>query len=239
MFFDSVNRPNQIWLGDFCFLTRRYAYSSMFERRVKPNIPIKERGFFHKTGLKKNATYYPKWSRYTFRGKFSQRVSEIKVYDRPIVLFCVMDLYSRYIVYAKLERCPKSFMNRPYAFPSAWFNLQESLTEIGIRNIDRTENLEHKGYPFAEKLFLDSEIYTRFHKKLEKYSQCFKINNQVKVLLSPLESFFFTIQFNFREELTNENLGQWIKYYNEFRSMKRTRYSYLRGKTPEEVYLSK
>lgn len=218
-----------VWICDFSFLTRRYAYSNITKRKYALNPePSKEwRGLWHKKGLKKNATFYPKWSRYAFRGLDEhEKLEQIPIYDKPIVLFCIMDLYSRYIVHAHLKQSPKDFVNQSFGFPSRWFGLDECFRE-SFRNVR------------PKLIYSDSDIYHSFNQKF-KHEDMFwhSANDSNRVYLSPLEAFFFNVQFNFREDLTQDNLNNWINFYNSKRKMKKTRYEYLRNKTPLEIYQS-
>jgi hypothetical protein len=210
--FDNA-KVNQIWLADFCFLTRRYAYSGVSNRYYNPNPSRTEwRGQWHKKGLKRFQTYFPKWSKYTFdssqfrKGTRIRATDKVKVYDRPVVMFAIMDAASRFIIHAHLKQAPDAL--RSFAFPS-FFNLDRCFKD----SFKFQERLGRFGHPI--RFFLDGYIYQNYSTKLKDEAfSLIPVRQQNHFLLSPLDGFFGRIQYEMRKDLTQSNLTKYIHYYN-------------------------
>ena len=186
--FEKLTAVNQLWLTDFCALTRRFAFSNFTKRRFDKNLEPQKHGDWHKKGMKPDATYYPKFSRYAFKGN-GKHIDRIKIYPNPILMFAVQDAYSRFIIHACLRECPSEFIG---TMPH-WFKLDNCFEE----SFHFQESLGGLGKPFE--FILDSMIYWNYHKKLEGKSF---ILRQAKpsnhYLLSPLDAFFGRIQYEMR-----------------------------------------
>lgn len=228
--FENITKVNQIWLADYCFLTRRYAYSGVSNRKYALNPSRNEwRGLWHKKGLKKNQTFYPKWSKYAFdtsqfrKGADKRITDTLKVYDRPVVLFAIQDVASRFIIHAHLKQAPIEAIS--YSFPS-YLNIVECFNEA----VESQKKLGRFGYPI--RLILDGYIYRMYSKQLkEKAFSLINVRADNHYLLSAIDGFFGRVQYEFREDLTSENLKRYIQYYNYDR-----KHSALKNKTPSSIF---
>ena len=229
--FENITKVNQIWLADYCFLTRRYAYSGVSNRYFEPNPSRSEwRGQWHKKGLKKYQTYFPKWSKYAFdssqfrKGTKSNLIDTVKVYDRPIVLFAVQDVASRFIIHAHLRQAPNA--EKSGSFPS-FFNFDRCFKDA----LDYQKKLGRFSHPI--RFFLDGWLYQRYMTKLrdETYS-IIPIRENNHFLLSPIDGFFGRVQYEFRKDLTQTNLRRYIHHYNYER-----KHSAIKNKTPSSIFL--
>ncbi len=227
--FEKLTQVNQAWLCDFSYLTRRFAYSGVSNRKYNPNPSTEEwRGQWHKTGSKKNPTFYPKWSRYNFREteKYGSH-RNIAIYDKPILLFAIQDAYSRFIIHAHLRQSSKEFVNMSHTFPR-WFELDDCFKEA----FEFQKPLKRLGKPFE--FLMDGMIHRWYSKKLEgNYFISKAVKEKNHFLLSPLDAFFGRIQNEMRTELTNRNLTNYVDYYNYERP-----HSALNGKTPADYFFS-
>ena len=84
----------------------------------------------------------------------------------------------------------------------------------------------------------DSIIYRHYSKKILEWNwnwdkENFAITSDSKFLSSTLEAFFGRLQYEFREDLTQKNLDNWVHYWNFEKEM-----SALKGKTPASIYYS-
>ena len=221
--FETLTKVNQVWLTDFCQLTRRFAFSNMSRRRYDKTIAPQKHGEWHEKGIKEDATYYPKFSRYAFKGK-GKPIDKIRIYPKPIYMFAIQDAYSRFIIHACLRECPNEFIG---TMPH-WFKLDECFQEA----FEYQEPLKRLGLPFE--FIMDSMIYHDYLKKLQ--GKAF-IHKQVRpsnhFLLSPLDAFFGRIQYEMKGDLTSRNLSKFIDFYNYERP-----HSALKNKTPSDYFFS-
>jgi len=221
--FEKITKVNQVWLTDFCALTRRFAYSGMSRRYFDKSLAPQKHGDWHKKGMKPNATYYPKWSRYAFK-RNENHTDNIKIYSQPIYMFAIQDAYSRFIIHACLRECPKGLV----ATMPHWFKLDDCFQE----SFSFQEPLKRLGKPFE--FIMDAMIYCDYVKKLQGNSFVFKkVRTSNHYLLSPLDAFFGRLQIEMRGDLTNRTLEKYIDYYNYERP-----HSSLNGKTPADYFFS-
>lgn len=231
----TAEEVNQVWEADFSFLTRRFAYTNRPRNRYEDVKPMKH-GSYHEKGLKKNPTFYPKWSRYAFRGLDKHRpVKSIPIYSRPILLFAIEDAYSRYIIHACLRRSPKDYVNKSFSFPR-WFKLEGCFEEaFSYRKRFRKmgDRLVDFGRPIS--FYLDANIYHEYRDDLEdKALFLVKAGPENHNLLGHLDGFFGRIQYEMRTNLTQRNLDAYVYYYNFVR-----KHSGIGGQTPASLFFKK
>jgi len=230
---EVITKPNSLWVADFCFLTRRFMYSNIASTYYHPEATPEKHGAWHQRGIKQDRPYVPKWARYAL--DFSQfnkwdrldkkPIMRIPIYDRPIVLFAIQDVASRYIIHACLRQAPKEMRNKPYQFPH-WFNLEPCFKEA-LQNLPHPSNYLH----FA----LDYVIHHNYSKKIlaSNWISTFPVKDESKFLASTLEAFFGRLQYEMRTSLTLKNLDAYIQFWNNQRTMQA-----LKGKTPSSVYFT-
>lgn len=231
----TVEEVNQVWEADFSFLTRRFAYTNRPRNRYEDVKPMKH-GSYHERGLKRNPTFYPKWSRYAFRGLDKHRpVKSIPIYSRPVLLFAIEDAYSRYIIHACLRRSPKDYVNKSFAFPG-WFKLGGCFEEAfdHRKRFRKTgDRLVDFGRPIS--FYLDSNVYLWYRDILEdKALFLVRVGPGNHNLLGRLDGFFGRIQYEMRTNLTQRNLDAYVFYYNFVR-----KHSGIGGQTPASLFFKK
>ena len=229
---EVITKPNSLWVADFCFLTRRMPKKFHDFRKYKVNHIPRPRGNI-KIDIGENVVFVPKWIRWNYdTSQFNKwdrheykPSNRIKIYDRPIVLFAVQDVASRFIIHAHLKESPKEFVNRSYGYPY-WFNLDECF-KTALTNLP---------FPCHNFFALDAVIHRVYSKKILSWNwnwekETIAINDSIKFLGSTLEGFFSRLQYEFREDLTQKNLDKWIHYWNYERDMPA-----LKHKSPSSIY---
>jgi hypothetical protein len=207
------------WVADYCNLTKRFG---SVVRNYAIYNPSQSR---HKTGrilgkkTRENSTFIPKFAAYLNRRSnllnFKEKNQKIDTYSRPIFIFAIQDTWSRMILSARLEIQPTdTFSSFPY-----WFYVENEFETV----------FRKYGKPFE--FVLDGHLKRRYEKLLEQ--NCFFVkSSQHPSQIGSIERFFQTVQYEFREKLTEKNFSKFVKWYNEKRPNRA-----LNGLTPREAWL--
>jgi hypothetical protein len=205
------------WVADYCNLTKRFG---SVVRNYAIYNPSQSR---HKTGrilgkkTRQNSTFIPKFAAYLNRRSnlLNFKEKQIDTYSRPIFIFAIQDTWSRMILSARLEIQPTdTFSNFPY-----WFDVREEFTQA----------FKEYGKPF--RLVLDGSLKKRYEPILKQNCFFLEPSNHPSQIGS-IERFFQTVQYEFREKLTEKNFSKFVKWYNERRPNRA-----LNGLTPKEAWL--
>jgi hypothetical protein len=205
------------WVADYCNLTKRFG---SVVRNYAVYNPGQSR---HKTGrvpgrkTRENSTFIPKFAAYLNRRSnlLDFKEKQIDTYSRPIFIFAIQDTWSKMILSARLEIQPTdTFSNFPY-----WFDVENEFETV----------FRKYGKPFE--FVLDGHLKRRYEKLLEQ--NCFFVkSSQHPGQIGSIERYFQTVQYEFREKLTERNFQKFVKWYNERRPNRA-----LNGLTPGEAWL--
>jgi hypothetical protein len=208
-FFDTfVKYPNQLWLGDFCVLTKRPQFFESLKWTIDKNYKPQHHGDWRKKGMRKKIPFFPKWVKCALN---DSSITHCPIYRKPIVMFCVKDVYSRMIIHACVKECPSIEVGY-----IAWFDLYPCFKEIFELAV-------------PHRLCLDNAIFRRYGRFIKRPGML--LDGVMSGVLSPLESFFARFQYEYRGELTDPAIKNWVHYYNYERKSPA-----LQGLTPHQIY---
>jgi hypothetical protein len=207
------------WFADYSALTRRYGYVNRMYAHYNSEKSRKRTGRIKGKPTRQDSTFLPKYVRYINRNSNLTQYpysDYIKTYKRPIYIFAIQDMFSRFIVHACLKEQPYSgFANFPY-----WFSIEDCLKQT----------FREYGKPLE--MIVDRYIEKNYSELLRK--NCALVTGcDHPSKMGSLERFFQSVQYEMRTELTEENFKAYVDFYNFKRP-----HSALNGYTPSQAWLA-